>query len=145
MNNSFGNSITTESVVEDFTFLDSWEDRYRYIIDLGKQLSEMDNALKTQSRLIPGCQSKVWLEPYYADNLLTFDVHSDSQIVNGLLAVVLSAYNKKTPEHISTFDIESFFLELDLIKHLSVTRGNGLRSVVKKIQSIALYRASETV
>lgn len=133
----FGREITPEEITDTLSFFDGWEERYKYIIDLGKQLPDMDDALKTEERLIPGCQSQVWIEPHKIDGKLYFEVASDAFIVSGLLAVVLSAYNAKTPEQIQAFDIEAFFDELDLLKHLSPTRGNGLRSMVARIQASA--------
>ena len=137
MTNPFGTDISNENVIDDLEFFDSWEDRYRYIIDLGKQLPDMDEALKTDDRLVPGCQSQVWLEPNLKDEYLTFEVDSDAHIVRGLLAMVMAAYNNKTPKQILDFDIEDYFAKIDLIKHLSPTRGNGLQAMVKKIQQIA--------
>ena len=88
-------------------------------------------------RLIPGCQSQVWLEPELIDNHLSFKVDSDAHIVRGLLAMVMAAYNNKQPSEIIDFDIADYFAKIDLIKHLSPTRGNGLQAMVKKIQQIA--------
>ncbi|NVJ59803.1 MAG: SufE family protein [Gammaproteobacteria bacterium] len=137
MTNPFGNDITNDNVIEDLEFFDSWEDRYRYIIDLGKQLPAMEDSLKTDDRLVPGCQSQVWLEPELSDGQLNFIVDSDAHIVRGLLAMVMAAYNNKAPQDIIEFDIEDYFAKIDLIKHLSPTRGNGLQAMVKKIQTIA--------
>lgn len=133
----FGDSITTEDIIDTLSFFDGWEERYKYIIDLGKQLPAMDDALKTDDRLIAGCQSQVWIEPYQVEGKLYFDVASDAFIVSGLLALVMAAYNGKTPADVLAFDMEGFFGEVDLLKHLSPTRGNGLRSMVKRIQGIA--------
>lgn len=133
----FGSKITPEEIIDTLSFFDGWEERYKYIIDLGKQLPAMDDALKTQERLIAGCQSQVWIEPYHIEGKLYFDVASDAFIVSGLLAVVVSAYNGKTPAEVLTFDMDGFFAELDLIKHLSPTRGNGLRSMVARIRQVA--------
>ena len=133
----FGQEITPEEIIDTLSFFDAWEERYKYIIDLGKQLPAMDDALKTDERLIAGCQSQVWIEPYYIDGKLYFDVASDAFIVSGLLAVVMAAYNGKTPSEVLAFDMDAFFAELDLIKHLSPTRGNGLRSMVARIRQVA--------
>ena len=133
----FGSKITPEEIIDTLSFFDGWEERYKYIIDLGKQLPVMDDALKTDERLISGCQSQVWIEPYSIDGRLYFDVASDAFIVSGLLAVVMAAYNAKTPEQVLAFNMDSFFGELDLLKHLSPTRGNGLRSMVARIRQVA--------
>lgn len=133
----FGSEITPEEIIDTLSFFDSWEDRYKYIIDLGKQLPAMADELKTDERLIVGCQSQVWIEPHSDGGKLYFEVASDAHIVSGLLGVVMAAYNGKTPADVLAFDIEAFFEQLDLIKHLSPTRGNGLRSMVKRIQGVA--------
>jgi cysteine desulfuration protein SufE len=137
MTNPFGTTITAEEVLDTLSFFDTWEERYGYIIDLGKQLPAMDDQLKTDERLVRGCQSQVWIEAHVDGPTLTFEVDSDAHIVKGLLAVVMAAYNNKTASDILAFDMEAFFGELDLVKHLSPTRGNGLRSMVKRICSVA--------
>lgn len=135
----FGNGITLDDVVEALEFLDDWEARYAYIIDLGKQVPAMPDALKTEARLVRGCQSQVWLETRYdaATGRLWLGIESDAVIVRGLGALVLTAYNGKSPAAIIAFDIEGLFAKLDLVRHLSQTRGNGLRSMVKRIQDTA--------
>ena len=135
--NPFGRSITTEDIVDTLGFFDSWEDRYKYIIDLGKELPAMPDELKTEDRLIRGCQSQVWLEPSEQDGYFEFQADSDAFIVKGLLGVILSAYNHKRAGEILDFDIDSYFDELDLMRHLSPTRGNGLRALVQRIREIA--------
>ncbi|QQD17125.1 SufE family protein [Spongiibacter nanhainus] len=135
--NPFGRSITTEDIVDTLGFFDSWEDRYKYIIDLGKELPAMPDELKTEDRLIRGCQSQVWLEPSEQDGYFEFQADSDAFIVKGLLGVILSAYNHKRAGEILDFDIDSYFDELDLMRHLSPTRGNGLRAMVQRIREIA--------
>ena len=135
--NPFGTEITTDDIVDTLSFFDNWEERYKYIIDLGKQLPAMDASLQTEDRLIKGCQSKVWIECHKEGDQLLFDVDSDAFIVRGLLAVVMAAYNGKTAEGVLAFDIENYFSEIDLIRHLSPTRGNGLKSMVQRIQQFA--------
>ncbi|MDH5631006.1 MAG: SufE family protein [Gammaproteobacteria bacterium] len=128
---------STEDIIDTLSFFDSWEDRYKYIIDLGKELPDMPDDLKTDDRLVPGCQSQVWIEPQQIDDKFQFIVDSDALIVRGLLALVMAAYNDKTADEILNFDIEDFFAQLDLIKHISPTRGNGLQAMVQKIKGIA--------
>ena len=127
----------SDEIVETLSFFDSWEDRYRYMIDLGKEIPAMDNSLKTDDRLVPGCQSQVWVDWKKDNQQFLFSVDSDALIVKGLLAIVMAAYNQKTQEEILNFDIENYFSQLDLIKHLSPTRGNGLKAMVEKIKLIA--------
>lgn len=133
----FGTEITPEEVLDTLSFFDDWEERYKYIIDLGKQLPAIDESKKTEEFLLRGCQSQVWIDSVFQDGKLFFEVDSDAHIVRGLLAVVLSAYNNKTPSDILSFDIDDFFAQVDLVKHLSPTRGNGLTAMVKKIQQKA--------
>ena len=129
---------TTDEILEDIEFFDDWEERYKYIIDLGKDLPAMDSALQTPQRLVKGCQSNVWLDVDINENKeLLFAVDSDAIIVKGLLALVMAAFYGKTAADVLAFDIDSYFTELDLERHLSPTRGNGLKAIVAKIQSIA--------
>jgi|TARA_R110000822_G_scaffold65249_2_gene159817 cysteine desulfuration protein SufE len=136
----FGTDISSEDIIETLAFFDGWEDRYKYIIDLGRELPAMDDSLRTDEHIVRGCQSQVWLASEERDGHLYFTADSDAFIVKGLLAVVLAAYNGKTPSAIREFDIEGYFEQLNLIKHLSVTRGNGLRAMVKRIQATAQAR-----
>jgi len=128
---------TSEEIVDSLSFFDSWEDRYRYMIDLGKELPTMADSLKTKDRIVPGCQSQVWIEPNFENGIFIFLVDSDAFIVKGLLAIVMAAYNHKSPQEILDFDIQGYFDQLDLVKHLSPTRGNGLQAVVETIKQLA--------
>ena len=127
----------TTEILEDLEFFDDWEERYSYIIDLGRELPPMAEELHTSDRLVKGCQSNVWMDVGTDAERLTFTVDSDAMIVRGLLALVMAAYNNKTPAEIQAFDVEGYFARLDLESHLSPTRGNGLRAIVAKIQAIA--------
>ncbi len=137
LDNPFGESISSDEIVDTLGFFDSWEDRYRYIIDLGKELPPMPEELHTPERLVKGCQSQVWMDIREQDGRLHFAVDSDAFIVKGLLGVVLAAYNHRTPEAIRDFDIAQYFEQLELLQHLSPTRGNGLRAMVARIRSAA--------
>ncbi len=128
---------TTDEILDDIAFFDDWEERYKYIIDLGKELEPMDPALHTSERLVKGCQSNVWLDVDQQDDRLQFKVDSDAVIVRGLLALVMAAYHDKTAADITAFDVDAYFRQLDLERHLSPTRGNGLRSIVARIRTIA--------
>lgn len=134
-----GTSITAQTILEDLEFFDNWEDRYRYIIDLGKQLPPLDDAYRTEANFVHGCQSQVWIHSDHntANNTLVFQADSDAHIVRGLAAMVLAACNQQTPQTILDFDMEDYFQQSQLIQHLSPTRGNGLRSMVKKIHTLA--------
>jgi len=130
----------TEEIIETLGFFDSWEDRYKYMIDLGKSLPDMPEQLKTPERLVPGCQSQVWIEASYENGSFEFLVDSDALIVRGLLAIVMAAYNHQSAKNILEFDIQQYFDQLDLIKHLSPTRGNGLKAMVEKIRQLAAIK-----
>ncbi|MEX1216636.1 SufE family protein [Saccharospirillum sp.] len=139
MSTEFGTEVTSDDIIETLSFFDSWEDRYRYIIDLGKDLPAMDDALKTDEHIVRGCQSQVWLVDDIDGERIRFQAESDAHIVRGLLAIVLAAYNGKTRQQILGFDTEAYFSQLDLVKHLSPTRGNGLRAMVARIKDIAAH------
>jgi cysteine desulfuration protein SufE len=133
----FGHSINSEDILDTLGFFDSWEDRYKYIIDLGKELPPLPDEFHTEDRLVRGCQSQVWIETALQDGKLQIAVDSDAFIVKGLLGIVLAAYNNKRPEEILAFDIDAYFDSLELMNHLSPTRGNGLRAMVARIRDIA--------
>jgi cysteine desulfuration protein SufE len=133
----FGIDTTSEDIVDALSFFDSWEDRYKYIIDLGKELPALDPSERTEEHLVRGCQSQVWLVSRKEGDRYFFEADSDAFIVKGLLAVVLAAYNGRSADDIQAFDVEAYFQSLNLMKHLSMTRGNGLRAMVKRIQDTA--------
>lgn len=135
--NPFGSSINADDIVESLGFFDSWEDRYRYIIDLGRELPELPGELRSDDRLVRGCQSQVWIDVQARDGRLQLAVDSDAFIVKGLLAVVLAAYNNREPQEILAFDVDDYFETLGLMQHLSPTRGNGLRAMVARIRDEA--------
>ncbi|WP_018983047.1 SufE family protein [Salinimonas chungwhensis] len=132
----------SQEIVDDLAFFDDWEQRYQYIIDLGKAIDGLSDEQKTDDRLIKGCQSSVWLIERIEDGKIRFEVDSDAVIVQGLLALVLAAYDNKTPQEILAFDINGYFNELDLERHISPTRGNGLRAIVARIQTLARQSAA---
>jgi cysteine desulfuration protein SufE len=135
--NPFGHTITSEDILDTLGFFDSWEERYKYIIELGRELPPLPAELHTEDRLVRGCQSQVWIDTHMQDGRLQLAVDSDAFIVKGLLGVILAAYNNKSPEEILAFDIDGYFERLDLLGHLSPTRGNGLRAMVARIRDIA--------
>ena len=127
-----------EELKETFAFFDDWEDKYRFVIDLGKDLPGLDDPDRIEANLIRGCQSQVWLTHDLAsDGSLHFHMDSDAFIVRGLISIVSSALNGKKPDDIVQFDIEGLFSELQLLQHLSPTRGNGLRAMIERIRQIA--------
>ena len=132
-------SMELEELKATFSFFDDWEDKYKFIIDLGKDLTPLADTEKTEENLIRGCQSQVWLTHQLVDGKLQFQLDSDAHIVRGLSAVVLIASNHQRPDEITALDLDGLFDELDLLAHLSVTRGNGLRSMIEKIKHIAAH------
>lgn len=137
-------TATLEELVDDFEFLDAWEDRYRYIIELGDELEKMPEALKTEENRVQGCVSNVWLvldvEPGDPP-LIRFIADSDSQIVRGLVAILLMLCSGRPVCEIQALDIESVFERLELGKHLSRSRSNGLHSMIKRIRRLAEEQA----
>ena len=131
--------LTLEEIKETFEFLDDWEDRYRYIIDLGKTLPNLPDELRTEANLVKGCQSLVWIVIGYDrnDDRVTIQLDSDAFIVRGLIAILMTVFQHQSPDRIVTEDIDGLFADLDLLSHLSPTRGNGLRSMVSRIKQEA--------
>jgi cysteine desulfuration protein SufE len=129
--------VTLDELLDTFEFFDDWEDKYRFIIDLGKELPGLPDVDKTEDHLIRGCQSQVWLTYESTDEQLRFNMDSDAHIVRGLIAVVLIAIQNRSAADIQRLDIEEIFSQLDLLAHLSVTRGNGLRAMVSRVKEVA--------
>jgi cysteine desulfuration protein SufE len=128
-----------QDIRDTFDLFDDWEDKYRFLIELGKDLVALPDEYRTDANLIRGCQSQVWLVTTFdpSSGHLKITLDSDAHIVRGLSAVVLTALNHKTPAEILQFDIDGLFAELDLLQHLSPTRGNGLRAMVAKVRQHA--------
>ncbi len=126
---------TLEDIQDNFSLFDDWEERYRYLIDLGRSLPDMPEAQKTDDALVKGCTSRVWLHVNKDDNgVFTFDADSDAHIVRGLIALLLSAYNGKTADQIAQVNIDDFFSAIGLDQHLSPNRRNGFFAMVEKIK-----------
>jgi cysteine desulfuration protein SufE len=128
---------TIDEIRESFAFFDDWEDRYKFIIDLGRGLAPMADALKVDANIVRGCQSQVWIDHRLQDGRLYFTLDSDAMIVRGLIAIVLAAFDGRTPQAILGYDIDALFKDLDLMRHLSPTRGNGLAALVRRMRDIA--------
>lgn len=137
-------AMSVEQLIESFDLLDEWDERYRYIIELGDQLDEMPAELKTEQSRVEGCVSNVWLVyEVQAGNppRIQFIADSDSQIVRGLVAMLLMIYSGRTPQEIIDVDIDAVFDRVGLKQHLSRSRSNGLRSMVRRIRQIAVEQA----
>ena len=126
-----------EELVEDFEFLEDWEDRYRFVIDLGKAMDPLPEALKAPATKVEGCASQVWLHPTIKDGVFAFDGDSDAMIVRGLVAVLRRLYNGLSPKAVIEIDARSEMARLGLNDHLSAQRSNGLRSMIERIRAVA--------
>lgn len=120
----------------------AWQQKYRQIMLFGKQLPALPDQLKVESALVPGCESRVWLYVEFAENenTLVIVADSDTRIVKGLLAITLALYNGLTPEQVANINAYDEFERLGLIKHLSPSRGNGVKAIVERIHAMALAR-----
>lgn len=129
---------TQQEIINEFTEIDDWLDRYAQIIDLGNELPPIDDSLKTPDRLIEGCQSRVWLDAQLApDGTIHFTADSDALIVKGIIAMLVRVLNGHTPQEILDADLH-FIDDIGLAEHLSPTRSNGLLAMLKQMKLYAL-------
>lgn len=130
-----------EQIAADFAFLDEWEDRYRYVIDLGRTMKPLDDALKTPATKVEGCASQVWLVPRLAGEgaaaRFDFEGESDAMIVRGLIAVLHALYAGLTPAEVLGTNAAAELARLGLDQHLSSQRSNGLRAMVARLRALA--------
>jgi cysteine desulfuration protein SufE len=134
--------MTIDEITENFELLDDWDDRYRYVIELGRELSPLPDAARTDANKVQGCASQVWLttrvEPDGAGGpILSFVGDSDAHIVRGLIAILLSVYSGKSARDILATDAVAVFEKLGLKEHLTPQRSNGFRSMVERIKADA--------
>lgn len=140
--------MNLEQIISDFEYIEDWEDKYRYVIDLGNQLTPYAEENKTSETKVQGCVSQVWLTselikaPENGENKLYFTGDSDAHIVRGLMAIVFAIYSEKTPKEILSTDVQSIFKTLGLNEHISPQRSNGLNAMVKRIQTDASTASS---
>ncbi|MBU1820511.1 MAG: SufE family protein [Bacteroidetes bacterium] len=126
-----------DDLIEDFSLFDDWESKYEYIIDLGKQLSPLDEKYKTEENIIKGCQSRVWLHAFTEGDELRFEADSDAIIVKGLVSMLVKVLSGHKPEEVAHADLY-FMNEIGLHQHLAQTRSNGLASMVKQMKAYGL-------
>ncbi len=126
-----------EELVEDFEFLEDWEDRYRLVIEEGKAMAPLEDALKVPSTKVDGCASQVWLHVTPDDGVMHFDGESDAMIVNGLIAVLRRLYNDVPVDQVLDIDARAEMERLGLNDHLSAQRSNGLRAMIERIRKVA--------
>ncbi len=132
---------TIDEIVENFGFLEEWDDRYRYLIELGRMLAPLPDEAHNDVNKVQGCASQVWLQTSVRDDdgtrRIEFRGDSDALIVSGLVAIVIALYSGHTPDEILAIDAEALFATLGLKDHLSQQRANGLRSMVGRIRTEA--------
>ena len=126
-----------QEIIDEFAIYDDWMDKYEYIIELGKELPLIDEAKKTDDRLIDGCQSRVWLDIQNEEGKMQFSADSDAIITKGIIGLLIRVFNDESPKEIATADLR-FIQEIGLHEHLSPTRSNGLASMIKKMKLSAL-------
>lgn len=124
-------------IVEDFSMFSDWNDKYEYIFELGKSLHSFDDNLKTEERLIKGCQSKVWLNAEYDGEKMKYSADSDALITKGIVALIINVVNEESPKEVVKYEF-GFIDEIGLKEHLSMNRSNGLVSMVNQIKQQAL-------
>ncbi len=134
--------MSLDEIIENFTYLDDWDDRYRYLIELGRTLEPLDEAAYNDVNKVRGCVSQVWLETRVSTDpagapVLTFKGDSDAHIVRGLVALVFAIYSGHTVESILATDAQNLFKTLGLSAHLTPQRSNGLRSMIERIKKDA--------
>lgn len=130
-------SADFEELVETFEFLDDWEDRYRHVIDMGKAIDPLEDALRVPATKVDGCASQVWLIPQINDGIFSFRGESDAMIVRGLIAVLMTLYNDQPVADVTKIDAAAEFARLGLQDNLSAQRSNGLRAMVDRIKKTA--------
>ena len=128
---------TQDEIIDEFTGLDDWMDRYQLLIDIGNEQAPLDEQYKTESNLIDGCQSRVWLQADYEDGIINFRAESDALIVRGIVMLLIRVLSGHTPEEILGADL--YFIDnIGLKEHLSPTRSNGLLAMVRQMRAYAL-------
>ncbi|WP_084864011.1 SufE family protein [Salibaculum halophilum] len=132
-----------EEIVETFDFLDDWEDRYAQVIDMGKAMEPLEEALKVPATKVDGCASQVWLVPRIENGIFSFRGDSDAMIVRGLIATLAALYNGRPVEEVPQVDARAELGRLQLTEHLSAQRSNGLRAMIERIHGVAA--SEETV
>lgn len=124
-------------IVDEFSLFDSWDDKYEYIIDLGKKLAPLDDAFKKDENKVKGCQSTVWLVADYKDGKVVYNAESDAIIVKGLISMLIRVLSNHTPDEILSADMD-FINKIGMTSHLAQTRSNGLLAMVKQMKHYAL-------
>ena len=137
-----------DEIIENFTLLDEWDDRYRYVIELGRTLAPLPEAAHVDTNKVQGCASQVWLLTHVKSNgasgpILTFEGDSDAHIVRGLIAILFALYSGKSAQHILAIDALAMFDRIGLRENLTPQRSNGFRSMVERIRAEARVALTE--
>jgi cysteine desulfuration protein SufE len=135
-------SETIQKIINDFQGINSWEEKYKHLIELGKKLHPMDESFKVEKNLVRGCQSKVWFHVEKREGRLYFQGDSDAAIVKGIVALLLGVYSDRTPDEILSTK-PTFLEDIGLREHLSMSRSNGLSSMLKQISLYAIAFKSQ--
>jgi len=122
-----------ETLIDNFSFLESWEDKYQYLIELGESLEPLDEKYKTDAFKVSGCQSQVWLVPEIKDGKFYFKADSDAIIVKGIIYILQAIFSSKDTGEIKNIEVEKIFATLGLKEHLSPSRRNGMNAMVERI------------
>ena len=130
-----------EQIIDDFSLFDTWEEKYEYIIDLGKKLPALEDKYKLPENIIKGCQSTVWLGTEFKDGKIFFKADSDAVIVKGLVSMLISVLSGLTPDEILNAKLD-FIREIGMMNHLAQTRSNGLLAMIKQMKNYALVYQS---
>ncbi len=126
-----------DDIADDMAFLDDWEDRYRYVIELGRDMPPLDETLRTPATKVDGCASQVWIAPRSDAGRIDFQGDSDAMIVRGLIAALHALYAGRTPQEALAVDAQAEFARLGLDQALSAQRSNGLRAMVERLRAYA--------
>lgn len=126
-----------EDIIDEFSMFEDWEERYQYMIDLGKTLPLIEEKFKTENNIIKGCQSKVWVHADMKEDKVIFTADSDAIITKGIIAILIRVFSNQHPNDIIEADI-SFIDAIGLKEHLSPTRANGLVSMIKQLKMYAI-------
>jgi cysteine desulfuration protein SufE len=130
-----------DELIENFSFLDCWEDKYKYLIELGNALPHLPDDKKIDEWKVPGCQSQVWIIPHCDNSCISFEGDSDAIIVRGIISIVLTIFKDKPAQEILSIDVDEIFDKLGLKEHITSNRRSGMLSMVDKIK----YYAAQTL
>ena len=144
MNGNISIKEREEEITEEFSLFDDWEEKYEYIIDLGKKLEPLDEKYKVPENIIKGCQSTVWLTSEFKDGKIFYKADSDAVIVKGLISMLIKVLSDNTPDEILNAKLD-FINEIGMMTHLAQTRSNGLLAMIRQMKNFALAYKLKTL